>query len=168
MTENWKSLKSIVECGDNYEISDKGRIKNIRGKILKPFVKKNGYIQITLNLKGAEKKYYIHRLVALAFITNPDKLPEVNHCNGDKNNNSIGNLEWVTRKENVSHSYYTGLKNQTGETNPMSLLKDDDIREIRRMYESGKYLQKEIARIYGVSNQTINNIIHKKSWKHVE
>jgi hypothetical protein len=73
MTEIWKSLKNIVEHGDNYEVSNYGNIRNASTeRIVKPFVKKNGYLQVDLYLNGKRKKSHVHRLVALAFIPNPE------------------------------------------------------------------------------------------------
>lgn len=80
-----------------------GTIKNER--ILKPNIVK-GYNQITLQKNGQKKYYKIHRLVAETFINNPKNLPEVNHIDGNKQNNTVDNLEWVTTSENQLHSCY--------------------------------------------------------------
>ena len=85
-----------------------GTAKN--GKILKPVLQKNGYLTVSLNKNGKSKTVHIHRLVAETFLTNPDKLPEVNHKDGNKLNNCVENLEWCTSKENVQHSLEIGLR----------------------------------------------------------
>ena len=169
MQEIWKHLKNIVEYGDNYAISNTGKIKNItNGRILKPYVKKNGYLQIDLFLNKKRKKYYLHRIVALAFIPNPESKPEVNHSDGDKNNNNVSNLEWHTRLENVNHSITTGLKNQNGSKNSSSLLTEDMVVEIRKLYGEKRYKQIELAKMFNVSKQTISLVVNRKSWKHVD
>jgi hypothetical protein len=169
MTEIWKSLKNIVEHGDNYEVSNYGNIRNASTeRIVKPFVKKNGYLQVDLYLNGKRKKSHVHRLVALAFIPNPEGKLEVNHKNGDKTNNSVEELEWSTRVENVKHSFDSDLRNQDGSNNPNATLNEEKVAKIRAMYKSGLYLQKELAKLFNVDRLTISNVVNFKSWKHVE
>ena len=73
----------------------------------------NGYKQVQIMRKGKRYTRYVHRLVAECFIPNPDNLPEINHKDGDKNNNSVDNLEWCNHSENLIHAYKTGLKANT-------------------------------------------------------
>lgn len=89
-----------------YSISTEGRVrKNSNHKILNPSKKPNGYMQINLfTCDGRRKKEYIHRLVALTFIPNNKRLPEVNHIDGVRDNNTLSNLEWVTHQENMDKS----------------------------------------------------------------
>ena len=97
--EIWKEIEGFEGL---YAVSNKGRVRNIRsGRILAGYYN-NGYKQI--KLKG--KNYKVHRLVALAFLPNPYKLPQVNHIDEKKDNNNVGNLEWVTISDNVKHSIY--------------------------------------------------------------
>ena len=89
-----------------YSVSTEGRImKNANRKIMKPSKMRNGYMQINLFTKdGRRKKELVHRLVALTFIPNDEKLPAVNHIDRVRDNNRVSNLEWVTHKENVAKS----------------------------------------------------------------
>ena len=98
--EQWKTINGY----ENYEVSTAGNVRNKRtGRILKP-AKNRGYLQVGLyNENGKHKTFYIHRLVAIAFIPNPDNLPEVNHINENKEDNSVDNLEWISHKNNMSH-----------------------------------------------------------------
>lgn len=93
--EQWKAL------GDGYFVSSYGRVRGPR-KILKPMMTTQGYPAV--NIKG--KRKLIHRLVAEAFISNPDNLPIVNHIDGNRHNAVATNLEWVTQRENVLHGIY--------------------------------------------------------------
>lgn len=93
----WKNIVNF----ENYLISDKGEIKSIKtGKIMKPWLNETGYLTITLkNIYGKRKTFKIHRLVAQAFISNPDNKITVHHIDKDKLNNKVNNLEWRTHKE---------------------------------------------------------------------
>lgn len=112
--ERWKSI-FIDNEKTQYEISDNGRIRNInhlhyKNKgLLKPRITKNGYVQACLRHNGKEFYCYIHRLVAQAFISNPENKPEVNHKDGIKTNNHYRNLEWNTGKENMKHCFENNL-----------------------------------------------------------
>lgn len=102
----WKEIQGY---NGRYFISSKGQIKNKYGKILKPWIR-NGYYTIGLMINKKRTNYYIHRLVAEYFLSNPDKQRNfVNHLDGDKLNNNVSNLEWCTRQENAQHAYETGL-----------------------------------------------------------
>lgn len=110
--EVWKPVKGYE---DRYKVSNLGRVKANRTWLVgKGWVDKeriisaidhgNGYLYVTLNKDHKRKNYYIHRLVADAFIPNPENKNEVNHIDYDKTNNVVSNLEWCTRKENLRHS----------------------------------------------------------------
>lgn len=102
----WKEIQGY---NGRYFISSNGQIKNKYGKILKPWIR-NGYYTIGLMINKKRTNYYIHRLVAEYFLSNPDKQRNfVNHLDGDKLNNNVSNLEWCTRQENAQHAYETGL-----------------------------------------------------------
>ena len=108
MTENWKD---IVGYEGLYQVSDKGSVKSIgygKERILSPGKLQNGYLRVNLCKNGEKKNLLVHRLVAQAFIPNPDNLPEVNHKDEDKENNSVQNLEWCDGKYNINY----GTRNQ--------------------------------------------------------
>ena len=103
--EEWKDIKDM---NGYYQISNFGNVKSFityrqnkkeTGKILKPFLVTKKYQTVSL----FSKSYSVHRLVAEHFIPNPNNLPQVNHIDGDKTNNNISNLEWVTNRENSIH-----------------------------------------------------------------
>ena len=103
MEEIWCPIKGYE---GQYEVSDKGRVRSLKfGKerILKPVSDKDGYLQVGLWKNGENKMCKVHRLVAQAFIPNPQNLPEVNHKDEDKTNNFVHNLEWCDRKYNNNY-----------------------------------------------------------------
>ncbi len=107
----WKIVEGF---GNRYEVSDSGLIRNAKTlKHLKQQVNSDGYHHVCLFLEGKKIYRRLNRLVAIAFIPNPENKPEVNHKDGVKSNNNDWNLEWNTRGENQSHAYQTGLKTMT-------------------------------------------------------
>lgn len=113
INEIWKP---VVGYEETHEVSNLGMVrrKMLHGKpvcrILSQSISKTGYHRVTLSDKEKVKILPVHRIVAGAFIQNPKNLPQVNHKNGDKSDNTAQNLEWVTSKENVEHSIRTGLR----------------------------------------------------------
>lgn len=110
---DFKFIPGYENC---YLINEKGDIKGIhfhgKERILKSHLSRRGYLRVKLQKDGEKLSTGIHRLVALTFIPNPENKPEVNHKDGNKLNNHVFNLEWVTTKENVCHAWKTGLITQ--------------------------------------------------------
>jgi hypothetical protein len=98
----------ILPCGNS--ISSDGVVTSRLGRVLAVQKSNVGYFRVELWDNGRGKKHSIHRLLAEAFIPNPDNKPHVNHIDGDKANNALSNLEWVTQSENQKHAYKLGLQ----------------------------------------------------------
>lgn len=168
MEEVWKYIDGF----EDYQISNFGRVKSFKNgkeKILRYRKSSNGYLNIQLFKDGKSRTFKIHRLVANAFIDNPNNLSEVNHKDGDKTNNIVDNLEWSTRSHNIKHAFDNGLRKpypHIGEQNGQHKLTQDDVDEIRRVYIKGDKVfgAKPLARKYNVSKTAIQYIIQNKTW----
>jgi hypothetical protein len=106
--EVWKQVCVENSGNKTYFVSNLGRFKNSKGRIMDNYkLNNNGYIRVFI----CNKTYVLHRLIALAFIDNPENKSQVNHIDGNKINNAVNNLEWVTCQENQIHKHKTGLGN---------------------------------------------------------
>lgn len=102
--EIWRPIEGF---GGAYEVSNIGRVRNINGKIRIPQEARGGYLRVSLSFKGKTYQRCVHRLVADAFMSNPNNLPQINHKDENKKNNVVENLEWCTAKYNSN--YGTGI-----------------------------------------------------------
>ncbi|AZU98960.1 HNH endonuclease IV [Bacillus phage pW2] len=165
MKEEWKSLNGIIENGNFYEVSNFGNVRSIdrtelfknstrfrKGKILKYSTGKNGYRKVVLSFSGRNKTITVHRLVALAFIPNPENKPEVNHCDGNKANNNVDNLEWSTSKENIRHYHETGSS--------QTIISDSEVLWIRENYipRHPEFGAVALAKKFNISTSHMNHI----------
>lgn len=142
------------------------------GKRLKKRKNSQGYLRVSIYRNGNRQRLFVHRIVARAFIPNPENKPEVNHKDGNPLNNHVLNLEWVTSSENKLHAYRTGLRGPSpsfGEDNGLSKLTENDVNDIRtHASNSGRYYgRKKLAKKYGVSENTIKRVVNGSTWNHV-
>ena len=153
-----------------YQVSNCGRVRNNKTrKILKPYLTR-GYYRVSLCNDSGRKYKLIHRLVAEAFLPNPDNKSDVNHINGCKTDSNVCNLEWVTASENMSHAHSSGLRpkvNTQGEKNGFAKLSLFQATEIKRLARQGILTQKEIALKFNISRHTVQDIKSGKRWKHL-
>ena len=172
MTEVWKDIQGYEGL---YKISNFGNIKSKSGIFKKQFISFKGYLRIKLSNNGEYKSYTVSRLVATAFIPNPENKPEVNHIDGNKLNNNISNLEWTTKSENAIHAFKNGLrktnfKPKRGVINNFSKLTEEDVKYIRKNYikHNGKSSNsRELANLFNVTIVNINHIVNRKTWKYI-
>lgn len=118
--ESWKCCSQYK----GYEVSNQGRVRGVdrwiqradtgtrlrvSGRVLKPTTDRRGYLNVYPSVCGTGKRVRVHRLVAQAWLPNPEGKEQVNHKDGDKRNNAVSNLEWATNGENMEHAIATGL-----------------------------------------------------------
>lgn len=161
-----------------YEVSSEGQVRSVvirgvsgkpRGKELRCNTNRKGYKWFRIEfLDGNNKRQYLHRVVALAFLGPCPEGMQVNHRDGNKLNNAVENLEYVTCGENIRHGWANGLYNADhcrGESNNRAVLTEQDVRDIRAVYPSMSLRQ--LAGKYNVSKYNIWSIVKRKTWAHV-
>ena len=178
--EVWKDIPNYEGY---YQISNLGRIKsvarkvkyqnsyrNVKEKLKKTFIGKQGYERVELSKNGKIKKYNVHRIVANVFISNPLNKETVNHINGIKTDNRVENLEWATRSENELHAYKIGLaKNSEKQRNVARLYcKENKIKSIIQLDLDGNFIKewksaKEVEEKINISRKNISQCITGKN-----
>ena len=161
-----KSMSDIwVPCLNGlYEASTDGHIRNSKTKrVLHEFPGKDGY----LRSQFGGKTRLIHRVIADAYHSNPDKLAEVNHIDGNKENNSVDNLEWCDRGSNLQHAYRIGLRTAKGTRNSRCKLSEEDVKFIKENYipRDKEYGAQALSKRFGVAHQTISAVTSGQNWK---
>lgn len=153
-----------IKTLDNYEVSDDGRIRNASTKReIKQFVGKDGYVRTQI----AGKTRLVHRVIANAYLPEDSERPFVNHRDGNKQNNRVDNLEWVTRAENVQHAYDNNLyPSRSGINNSRCKLTEDQVAFIRDHYIPGDktYGAKSLSKKFGVAHQTVCAVASGQNW----
>lgn len=173
MKEVWKNIKGYEGL---YQVSNLGRVKSLvfrnnvcclnKEKILSLNKQKKGYISVILCKNGKPKMFYVHRLVADAFIPNPNNLPQVNHKDENKENNCEDNLEFCTRKYNIN---YGTCREKIKKSCSKKIEQCDENGRVIKVWSSAK----EASKHFGISNSTISQCakgLHKHAggfkWKY--
>ena len=174
--EEWRMIPG---SDGYYSVSSLGRVRSEpvtrrtvgrqRGRILKCYPDNKGYRQFSVCLPGARRKTMkVHRAVALAFMGPRPPGAQINHISGDKNDNSVTNIEYVSCRRNVHHAWELGLRTAEqvqGERHGRSKLTANDVREIRSNHRQTTV--KQLAHRFGVTIQCIHAVIKRKTWRHV-
>jgi hypothetical protein len=170
LDEIWKT----VDGYDALEVSNVGRVRTLdsirssfrmgrpnqqlkKGGVMSPFLGNHGYLHVAPKIGKQRKKLLVHRLVAKAFVHGFFEKASVNHIDGNKLNNRVENLEWITLAENTAHQWKIGLIDLRGEKHPSAKLKDADVEEIQRMVTEGCPIH-QIATQFSVSQTLIYKI----------
>ncbi len=172
--EEWRPVQWHESA---YQVSSLGRVRSlsrfrrgrgghpvrVNARLLKQAVAGAGYSTVCL---GAGSSVMVHRLVAIAFIPNPDGMPEVNHKDGNKKNNRVGNLEWVSHAGNGRHAAKNGLL-AIGSRHGQSVLIEAQIPVIRQRVAGGESIR-SVARELSVGSETVRAVITGRTWGHVK
>lgn len=149
-----------------YSITKDGQVfSHYMNKFKKLQTDRQGYLVVTLKNKFNRKKFLVHRLVLLTYL-GQSKL-DVNHINGVKDDNRLENLEYTTASDNLKHAYRLGLICQKGENHNQSKLTENQVKEIKKLLETG-IKNKELAKRFNISDKTISNIKCGRRWRHIK
>ena len=172
-------MKDVVGYEDYFQVTKDGRIWSKRtNKFLKQTVSKTGYYTISTRIggrKGTCKCFKVHRLVAEAYIDNPENKPFVNHIDGNKLNNHVSNLEWCTNRENILHALELGLitgDHCKGELNSSAKLTNNQVKQIREEFKNHTFKNKtefctEYSKKYNIHRSSMFDLLNNKTYKSV-
>ncbi|MBZ9633045.1 NUMOD4 domain-containing protein [Clostridium sp. FP1] len=174
MPEVWKDIKGYEGL---YQISNTGKVKSLnrldnvgshhQERILKPCLSNKGYLFVGIYRNCKRKPVYIHKLVAQYFTDNSYSKVQVNHLDGNKQNNLLNNLEWCSPSENIRHAHKNGLSNPVrGEQVGTSKLTKEEAAEIKAMKNKG-ISQKSIGGLFNISQQEVCKIHNNKCWVNI-
>lgn len=151
-------MKDIKGYEGLYAITSCGRVWSYRSKkFLSPYKMKSGYLQVTLANKGNKQKFLIHRLVAEAYLKNPNNYEEVSHLDETRDNNCVNNLAWVSRSENLNMPKYKERQSEAHKSNPKNC------KQVRCIKTGIVYISAvEASRQTGISACNISSCCHKR------
>lgn len=160
--EEWRDVPEF----EGYRVSSLGRIYSLKhNKIRVLCPNRKGYLGLGLYKNGKVYTKVVHRLVAKAFIPNPENKPQINHKSGIKSNNRVSNLEWCDQFENMRHAFDTGLKEGLpGEKNGRATLSQEIVDLIKSRYNSGEKIT-DISRELNINLGKLRTILYGFSWK---
>ena len=160
--------RDVVGYEDWYKISNLGRVWHKKNKYYVSISSPKGsYKMLRLTTDEGSKVKRLHRLLAKAFIPNPNNKECINHKDGNKLNNDLSNLEWISRGDNIRHAFDIGLVDNSGENSHNSKLKDDIVLEMRNAYNLGCFSFAELGSAYGVTRSVAWKAVSGHTWSHI-
>lgn len=173
--EIWKDIRGYTGL---YQVSNTGKVKSLSkswiggtgGLRTKPDTilaqtNSNNYLAVNLRKDGKAKRYSVHTLVGKEFVDGYKPGLEINHKDGNKNNNNDWNLEWVTSKQNKQHGLSQGLyDNIINENSRFAKITKEDVIKIKHLIKN--HTQKKVAQMFNITQSNVSYIVNNKSWKH--
>lgn len=175
--EEWRDIPGFE---GHYMASNLGRVFSVprtddkgrpQGGKLMAFRLSGKYFAVHLCKNGIRSEHYVHRLILSAFVTIPDKNSVVNHRNGEKIDNRLENLEWVSASENMRHSFRELSRKPSGPRGAdhhQAKLTENEVRLIRMIRETEGWTHSRLALQFKVSKATIRRIVNRTGWRHIE
>lgn len=165
MNEVWKQIPGF----EIYEISNHGRVRRVKeGEIIITEFRLNEYGYPVRSIRHTETRKVttvkLHRWVAKLFVPNPNNHKTVNHIDGDKLNNRADNLEWVSLQDNIQHAIDNNLRKRSHR----QVLTENEVREIRKLYNTTNLTQKELGKLYNVNQMSIYSLVRYNSWFNID
>lgn len=158
----------MIEVFDGLFIKENGDLFSAKSnKILKPTVGSGGYLEYSTKVGDRKRKLYQHRLLAMAYIPNPNNYRVVNHKDGNKLNNKIDNLEWCTDKQNSDHAWDNNLINNRGSKMTNARWTDDQVRLLRAYHKQG-YTLTQLCKANNFPKPTMSNMLSYKTYRDVQ
>lgn len=157
------NIDDALIIDNNYLLFKNGLIFNLYGKKISGRIDRCGYKEVNIN----NKRVLLHRIIAKAYIENPNNYPCINHIDGNKLNNNISNLEWCTHSQNTIHAYNTGLEKKVlGEKHHNNKLTEEQVIYIKKNYKPRDPINGATAlgKKFGVSRYAIQDVARQKSW----
>lgn len=170
--------RDIIGYEGLYQISDLGRVKSLarwykssvslymKENIKNQRINHGGYLYLDLSKNGKKKSFTVHSLVAAAFIGKRPINTTIDHKNGNKLDNRVCNLEYCSIQENISRFRHL-FNDYKGENHPMSRLTEEDVINIRKLYQEGNIKQKDIAKMYNITQVMVSRIHRRIAWSHI-
>lgn len=162
MKTTWRP---VVGYEGRYEVSSDGQLRTLKGQPVGQWPNDQGYMYVRLS--GPRKMCRVHRLVAEAFIPNPQSLPFINHRDNAPAHNAVENLEWCTQKQNLGHARAQGRmpdNHWKGKRSPNAKLSEETVAKVRTMYQGGGWSLERLGKHLGISKRTIGRIVARKAY----
>ena len=143
----------------DYMVDENGSVVSLKGgkwKALKPSPNSGGYPSVVLYVEAKKNTKPVHKLVAEVFLGSRAEGGTINHKDGNKQNNCVSNLEYISIQDNIKHAFQTGLRNSTGQHNPKAKLSDDDAAKLMAL--KGTMLQREAGNLFGITQTQVSKI----------
>lgn len=158
-----EDFRKIVSNGlvTEFTVNSNGVVKDSKGLVRKWYDNGNGYKVVSVREMAETRMRYVHRLVARAFLPNPNNLPQVNHIDCDKQNNCVSNLEWISASNNIRHAHTEGRMEKRSEMKTRSPLTREQVTELYVAVKRGEGITEKATKM-GIARTTASSVMNKR------